>query len=100
MARIERHITTESCGEIGVALCPETDSDTRETTLWLNKLLHRIYREVRCVNFQQGYIIHMLFTPQNNHTSVQDYDLLLQAWISWAAWNGVPLNGLDDPPDT
>jgi hypothetical protein len=47
MARIERDLAIEPRGEIATALRPEIDVDTRETALWLNNLLHGIYRTVR-----------------------------------------------------
>jgi hypothetical protein len=47
MAHIERNIAIEPTGETATALRPETDFDTRETALWLVKILHRIHREVR-----------------------------------------------------
>lgn len=50
MADVERDITTEPSGNIGIVLRPETDFDAHETTLWLNDLLHRIYREVHSVD--------------------------------------------------
>ncbi|KAF5309472.1 hypothetical protein D9619_012443 [Psilocybe cf. subviscida] len=79
MAHIEQNIATEPHGWIDIALRPQTPFDVRETATWLNTLLHRIYRE-------------------KYDRSVQDYKRLLKIWISWAAWNDIPLDRVDDLP--
>ncbi|KAF5309575.1 hypothetical protein D9619_012424 [Psilocybe cf. subviscida] len=77
MAYINYYFMTEPSGHIGIALLPKTAFDARETALWLSELLHRIHKEKH----------------------VQEYDALLQKWTSWAAWNNVPLDGVDDLPN-
>lgn len=47
MAHVDRHITAEPDGWIGVALSPKMEFDAREIALWLSNLLHRIRRDVR-----------------------------------------------------
>ncbi|KAF5309496.1 hypothetical protein D9619_012426 [Psilocybe cf. subviscida] len=79
MAHIDGHVTTEPRGNIGIALRPETNSDTTETAVWLDSLLHRIH-------------------IQKYRSSIQEYNRLLQQWTSWATWNNVPLDRVDDLP--
>lgn len=47
MIDIEYDIRIEPLGHVDIALRPNKDYDARKTALWLNELLHRIYREVR-----------------------------------------------------
>ena len=46
MTFVEREVSTGPTNEIATVLCPRTDSDTRETALWLNDLLGRIHGKV------------------------------------------------------
>lgn len=69
MAHIEQNVTTEPHGWINIALRPETDTDARETATWLNTLLHRIYREVHWIDFDQGF--HHLYTIFSTDTPQQ-----------------------------
>lgn len=49
MACIKNAVAIEPLDWIDLALRSETESEVRETTLWLNNLLHRIHREVRAI---------------------------------------------------
>ncbi|KAF5309573.1 hypothetical protein D9619_012427 [Psilocybe cf. subviscida] len=79
MACIDHDFMIEPLNHVTIALRPETDSDAHETALWLNNLLHRIHREIY-------------------HTNPEEYDLRLQEWLSWAAWNNIPMDRAGDLP--
>ncbi|KAF5309488.1 hypothetical protein D9619_012439 [Psilocybe cf. subviscida] len=79
MIVIEDNLETEPHSWIDVHLCPETDSDACEIALWLKNLLCRIHGEIY---------------PK----SIQKYTRLLQKWVSWAAQNDIPLDGVDHLP--
>ncbi|KAF5324306.1 hypothetical protein D9619_011196 [Psilocybe cf. subviscida] len=78
MAYADQHWAVTPDGKMA-AWCPETDIDRHESALWLNDLLHHIHRETY---------------PRN----AKHYKQLLKAWISWAVWNDVSCDGLDDLP--
>ncbi|KAF5309487.1 hypothetical protein D9619_012437 [Psilocybe cf. subviscida] len=79
MTYIEDHVTTEPYGWIDIALRPETDLDAGKTASWLITVLRRIHKETY-------------------HGSVPEYRRLLRKWMTWATWNNVPLEGVDDLP--
>lgn len=59
-----------------------------------------VYTE-KCIKsiLRMGSIVHMPFYLQKYRNSVQQYNLLLQRWMLWAAWNDIPLDGVDDLPN-
>jgi hypothetical protein len=95
MYQIERNLSIEPDDETAIALCPETDFDTRETALWLNNILHCIYRKVR-----QSYLKQNDYNSYFTLSTFQYYPdrRLLDQWISWAVQNGIPLDDLGDIP--
>ncbi|KAF5309471.1 hypothetical protein D9619_012441 [Psilocybe cf. subviscida] len=79
MTYIDDHVETEPAAWIDIALCAETDNDASETAMWLTDLLHRIH-------------------TRKYDNNVQGYKQLLKKWITWAAWNDILLDGMDDLP--
>lgn len=47
MADLTHSIDALPDGSIGVALCPQTNADARETGVWINRRLHQIHEHVR-----------------------------------------------------
>lgn len=99
MIVIEDNLETEPHSWIDVHLCPETDSDACEIALWLKNLLCRIHGEVHSINHGLLSVIYMHFKKlQIYPKSIQKYTRLLQKWVSWAAQNDIPLDGVDHLP--
>ncbi|KAF5309460.1 hypothetical protein D9619_012450 [Psilocybe cf. subviscida] len=79
MTYIADHVTTKPPAWFDIALRRGADLDIHETVDWLNIVLHRIHRK-------------------KYHSNIQEYKQLVQKWMTWAAWNDIPLNRLDNLP--
>ena len=96
MDDVENDLTKKPSGHIDISLRPDTDSDARELALWLKNLFHRIYKEVRYTDLEQSFSDP--YALQKYRNSIQEYNLLLQEWTSWATQNDIPIDGVDDLP--
>lgn len=58
-----------------------------------------VYTE-KCVDLVswRDSVINMQFSSQTYPRNAKHYKQLLKAWISWAVWNDVSCDGLDDLP--
>lgn len=56
MTIIERDLATRRMDWVGIVMTPITDLERRTIALWLDVLLHRIYREVSFIHLEQGVL--------------------------------------------